>query len=62
MVTPEKLGENLFFCQVKIFTLEFLTFCLYRNNQRSYGRMDAASVFSASNWSKTYPPCCSDSS
>jgi len=36
--------------------------CLYLNNQRFYGWMDDASVFNASNWSKTYPPCYSDSS
>jgi len=62
MVTPEKPGEILFFCQVKIFTLEFSMFCLYLNNQRSYGRMDATGAFGASNWSKPNPPRCSDSS
>src|SRR5271170_7279297 len=35
-------------------------FCLYLNNQRSYGQMDAADGFSASNWSKNNPPHCSD--
>jgi len=35
-------------------------FCLYISNQCSYGQMDGASGFSASNWSKTYPPRCSD--
>ena len=31
-------------------------FCLYLNNQRSHGQMDATAGFSASNWSKTNPP------
>jgi len=48
MVTPGKLGENLFF-RVKIFTPEFLMFCLYLDNQRSYGQMDATGGFCTSN-------------
>src|ERR1700724_3735633 len=36
-------------------------FCLYLNNQRSHGQMDATAGFSASNWSKTNPPRFSES-
>jgi len=42
---------------------EFFTlarFCLYLNNQPSYGRMDATGGFGASNWSTNNPPRCSD--
>jgi hypothetical protein len=41
---------------------EFLTlgnwrhFCLYLNNQQSYGKMEGTGRFTASNWSKTNPP------
>src|ERR1700685_2121617 len=35
---------------------DIFCFCLYLNNQQSYGKMEGAGRFSASNWSKTDPP------
>src|ERR1700685_2359054 len=41
----------------EFFTLgNWRRFCLYLNNQQSYGKMEGAGGFSASNWSKTDPP------
>ena len=44
-----------------IFTCGILgRFCLQLHNQRSYGKMDGTGRFSASDWSKTNPPRCSN--
>ena|SRR5271155_2759364 len=45
----------------EFFTLRNWTrFCLYINNQYSYGQMDGTGGFRASNWSKDNSPRCSD--
>src|SRR5271163_4663301 len=45
----------------EFFTLRnWARFCLCLSNQCSYGQMDGSGGFSASNWSKIYPPRCSD--
>jgi len=45
----------------EFFTLRnWRLFCLYLNNQRSYGKMEGTGRFTASNWSKTNPPRFSD--